>query len=174
MKPTLGRRKSIYSCHDLRQRGTFLLGSEYRPLGSEAPMQVLLPGFMKTPIKVLLPFTTLPTFYKLLAVGFRNPTCGYTTYPMCKCWSLYKVSLENLQVIIDMLEILIFLQLLLHQLCGTLKIYKIKNSASQLGTFRIRVGMCPTTLNTCHNSYYLMNHYTKYCSQSHVVFCVIV
>jgi hypothetical protein len=54
------------------------------PLGSEAPIQVLLP------------FTALPTFYKLPVVGFRNPACGYTTYPMCECWSLYKVSFKNL------------------------------------------------------------------------------
>jgi len=53
--------------------GTFPLGFECRPLGSEAPIQVLLLGFTEAPIEVLLPFTTLPTFYRLPVVGFRNP-----------------------------------------------------------------------------------------------------
>ncbi len=110
-------------------------------------MQVLLPGFTKAHIEVLLPFTTLPTFYKLPTVGFRNPVCGYTTYPMCECWSLYKVSFKILQKIIDMLENFdFFSQLLLHQLCGALKIYKKIVSASQLGTSEIRAEMCPATL----------------------------
>jgi hypothetical protein len=65
---------------------------------------VLLPGFTKAPSKVLLLFIVLLAFYRLPAVGLRNPACGYTTYPMCECWSLYKVSFKNLSAIIDMLE----------------------------------------------------------------------